>query len=150
VGFWTLSHRDSGDSLSFRVERNAVPGGITVIVLTGDPSIAEWQAALHESAVWLNDLEQRGLHTSLVIDPTALQVPGAAARRMFGEWRALHMPLITNVCRCAAYVAASPVMRGVLVAVFWIARPVIPVEIAASRDQALAWARRFEERDGAG
>jgi hypothetical protein len=126
--------------VKFRFER-VEEDGVTIITLSGNPSLEEWQGALDEGAAWLTDLERRGLHTCLVIDPSDLQVPSAQARRMFGEWRAEHMPLITNVCICAAYVAASPVMRGVLVAIFWVARPVIPVEIVQSREAALAWTR---------
>lgn len=127
-------------------ERIEQGDGITLIVLRGDPSPEEWNVVLDDTAAWLNDLERRGLRTCVVIDSSDLRVPGTTARRIFGEWRAQHMPLITNVCRCAAYVAASPVMRGVLVAVFWIARPVVPVEIVGTRDSGLNWVREFAQR----
>jgi hypothetical protein len=126
--------------MKFRFDR-VEDDGVSLIVLSGNPTLEELQGALDEATAWLTDLEQRGLHTSIVIDPSEMQVPSAQARRMFGEWRAEHMPLITNVCICATYVAASAVMRGVLVAIFWVARPVIPVEIVQSRDEGLRWAR---------
>jgi hypothetical protein len=126
--------------VKFRLDR-AEDDGVTLITLSGNPTLEEWRGALDDGAAWLTDLEQRGLRTTVVIDPSELQVPSAQARRMFGEWRAEHMPLITNVCSCAAYVAPSAVMRGVLVAIFWVARPVIPVEIVQSREAAVSWAR---------
>jgi len=113
---------------------------MTLFVLSGAPSHEEWLRALDDGAAWLVDLERRGIRTRVVIDPSELSVPSARARKAFGEWRSAHMPLIVNVCSCAAYVAASPVMRGVLAAVFWFARPLIPVEIVSTRREAMSWA----------
>jgi hypothetical protein len=128
------------NTVTFRVERTELGDGITLFVLSGAPSFEEWLGALDEGAAWLVDLERRGIRTRVVIDPSELGIPSARARRAFGEWRAAHMPLIINVCSCAAYVASSPVMRGVLAAVFWFARPLVPVEILPTRREALAWA----------
>lgn len=103
------------------------------------PSLDEWSAALARATEWLLDLERRGRRVLVVVDPSGMGNVDASIRSFAGEWRAQHLPLIANTCECAAYVADTPLVRGVLTAVFWFARPVIPVQIVASREEALAW-----------
>ena len=103
------------------------------------PSPDQWHGMLRAATEWLLDLERRGCRVSVVVDPSGMGNADVVARTAAGHWRADHLPLIANTCRCAGYVADSSVMRGVLQAVFWFARPAIPVQIFGSREQALDW-----------
>jgi len=75
----------------------------------------------------------------VLIDSTGMPRVRVQTRRMFAEWRACHLALIANSVASAAYVADGPLLRSVLMAVFWFAPPVVPVEIVSSRREALVW-----------
>lgn len=123
----------------FWVERSCPNPAVTLFALRRIPTVEAWDAFLREATLWLLDLEKRGVTTAVVIDASELVSVDARARRAIGEWRATHLPLIANVCTCAGYVADRVWMRGVLIALFWMAPPSIPVQVFADRQKALAW-----------
>jgi len=53
-------------------------------------------------------------------------LPDAPARRAGGEWLGRHQTLLREKCAGIDFAFASPVSRGALTAVFWIAQPSVP------------------------
>jgi len=125
--------------MAFHYERKELTPEVVLWAMYETPSVEDWQSFLADGTDWLLDLERRGCKIGVVVDPSGMGNANGSTRRAAGEWRASHLPLIANTCVCASYVAENSIMRSVLTAVFWFARPVIPVQICASRDEALAW-----------
>jgi len=59
-------------------------------------------------------------------------LPDAPARRAGGEWLGRNQTLLREKCAGLDFAFVSPVSRGALTAVFWIAHPPIPWAIHAS------------------
>lgn len=55
--------------------------------------------------------------------------PDAASRQVAGEWLRREEALLARSCAGIDFSFASPLSRGVLTAVFWIARPPVPVQV---------------------
>jgi hypothetical protein len=92
-----------------------------------------------DATLWMSDLESRGQKSGVVVDPTEMISVDAEQRRAFGQWRAEHMPLIANTCICGSYVAPSSILRGAVTAVFWFAKPVVPVSVKATQQESIQW-----------
>jgi hypothetical protein len=125
--------------MSFHYEKSELSRDVVLWTLHETPTRPEWTSFLACVTEWLQDLERRGCRISVVVDPTGMPQPDAVGRTAISEWRAEHLPLIANTCRCAAYVADGPVWRSLLTAVFWFARPVVPVQVCSNRGDALDW-----------
>jgi|SRR5688572_18213818 len=125
--------------MNFRYERKQLADDLVVWEAHGDPTPAEWSSCLDAALDWLTEAERRGQRLRVLIDSTGMPTVRVQTRRMFADWRARHLALIANSVAAAAYVADGPLLRSVLTAVFWLAPPVVPVEIASSRRAALAW-----------
>ncbi len=126
----------------FHLEREAINARVTLVTLGGAASEAEFEARLEEIRLWLLDYEARGELAVLLIDPSAMTRLDASVRRVYGEWRAENIELIGKTVERAAYIANSSVWRGILTAVFWFARPIIPVKLVANRAAGLSWIER--------
>jgi hypothetical protein len=125
--------------MAFRYERKQLADDLVMWETHGVPTPTEWASCLDAAREWLTEAERRGQRLRVVIDSTGMPRVRAQTRRMFAEWRARHLALIANSIAGAAYVADGQLMRSVLVAVFWLAPPVVPVEIVPSRREALIW-----------
>jgi hypothetical protein len=123
----------------FHYERTTVAPDVVLWTMYGLPTDALWQELLDHAETWLNEQESRGKKWGMIIDPTQMTSVSANMRRMAGQWRGRNMPLIANTCICASYVAGSPVWRGAITAVFWFAKPVVPVSVRASQEEAHQW-----------
>jgi len=89
---------------------------------------------------WVSDALHASRHPlALVYDAgtSAGGLPDAAARRAGGEWLARNQRLLRERCVGIDFAFASPVSRGALTAVFWIAQPVVPWAIHASVELAV-------------
>ena len=76
-----------------------------------------------------------------MVDLAQMATATASHRSLLGNWRVRHQALIANAVERAAYIAPSAMMRGMLTAIFWFARPVVPVQVSKDRQEALAWLR---------
>ncbi|MCH2107921.1 MAG: hypothetical protein MK135_01210 [Polyangiaceae bacterium] len=112
---------------------------LMLFTFTGGSDKAGFESFLRRATEWLQENERRGRVYAILIDPTGMDNFDAAMRRAAGEWRAAHLPLIANTCSRAAYVADSKIWRGVMTAVFWFAKPVIPVQLFSSQVAARRW-----------
>ena len=123
----------------FSAERTIVSNDVVVWEMTGTPSEEEWRKLMDAAAMWLLEQESRGKRWGVIVDPSRMENVSAELRKMAGEWRARNMALIANTCTCASYVASSPVLRGAITAVFWFAKPVIPVSVRGTQEEAHQW-----------
>jgi hypothetical protein len=67
----------------------------------------------------------------------------ARHRRVLTEWMARSGGLHDTYCRGVAFVTPSPIIRGVITAIFWMAHRRYPMQVFDDRGPALAW---LEER----
>lgn len=123
----------------FSYERRIISNDIVIWELSGMPTISEWRALLNSAGLWLREQESRGRKWGIVVDPSDLENISTEIRAEAGQWRAENMPLIANTCTCAAYVAPSPLLRGAITAIFWFAKPVVPVSVRATQEEAHQW-----------
>lgn len=113
--------------------------GIHLVTLVGSPSEAEFSAFLQRTAVWLSTFQRQGIRARLIVDPSGLTRFDASLRGIYGEWRKDNMALIGASCARAAYVADGAIWRGVMTAIFWFAKPIIPVKTFPDQASAEAW-----------
>lgn len=113
--------------------------GIFLVTIAGSPSPEEFDGFLDDMAVWLHAMSAHGEKIALIVDPSQLTRFDAHMRRSYGLWREKNRGLIQASCSRAAYVTRDPMWRGIITAVFWFAKPAIPVELCANRQGALDW-----------
>lgn len=123
----------------FICDRRIIANDIVLWELTGLPTSDEWRSMLKVAGHWLHEQESRGRKWGMIIDPSGLLSISAEIRNEAGKWRAENMPLIANTCTCAAYVAPSALLRGAITAVFWFAKPVVPVSVRGTQEEAHQW-----------
>lgn len=99
----------------------------------------EWRSLLNGTGRWLLEQESRGRKWGMLVDPSGLVNISAELRNEAGRWRAENMALIANTCICASYVAPNPLLRGAIATIFWFARPVVPVSVRRTREEAHQW-----------
>jgi hypothetical protein len=125
--------------MNFRYERKQLAEDLVMFEAHGIPSADEWSGCLDGVLEWLTEAERRGQRLRVLVDSSGMPGVRVHTRRIFVEWRTRHLALIANSVAAAAYVVDGPLMRSVLTAVFWLAPPVVPVEIVSSRRAALLW-----------
>lgn len=123
----------------FSYERRTIANDITLWEVSGAPTMAEWRSVLNVAGRWLLEQESRGRQWGIIVDPSGLENISAEIRKEAGQWRAENMALIANTCICASYVAPSALLRGAITAVFWFAKPVVPVSVRGSQEDAHQW-----------
>ena len=84
-----------------------------------------------------------------VVDLTHAAPLSAKQRGAQAQWMKENEELIRAVSLGAAYVVPSPLIRGVLTAVFWVRPPLEPYGLFATRDEAFEWARERLREAGA-
>ena len=130
----------------FKAKRKPLTARITLVTLSGAPSHAAFEAHLADMKSWLLGYQQRGERAILLIDPSAMTKLDASVRRVYGQWRAENIELIGQTVERAAYVANSALWRGILTAVFWFARPVVPVKLVPNQATGLEWIDKEGEK----
>ncbi len=114
---------------------------VFLVTISGSPSPDEFDGFLDDITQWLSAIRTTGERISLIVDPSQLTRFDAHMRRSYGQWRGEQRALIRETCSKAAYVTHDAMWRGIMTAVFWFAKPAIPVELCASRELALDWLR---------
>ena len=91
--------------------------------------------------VWLEALEgaQRS-PIAWVVMADAMLSTSAKQRKMFSEAEARMQPQDERFCAGTAIVLSSPVIRGVVTAIYWLTPPVYPYTLCKTAPEAHAWA----------
>ena len=76
-----------------------------------------------------------------VVQADATVSSSAGQRRMFAEAELRLQEYDRVLCAGTSFVLSSPVMRGVVTAVYWLAPPVYPYRFFATLPEAQAWAK---------
>jgi hypothetical protein len=76
----------------------------------------------------------------LIFDLTHAGVPNALHRRKLAAHIRDNTPRIRRCVRGVGVILTSPLVRGIVTAIFWIARPPVPYQLFASRADAPRWA----------
>lgn len=126
----------------FTSGRTEIAPGIYLVTMMGAPSPERWDLFLQELTRWLTSIRLSGRKVALVVDPSGLTRFDAPLRQAYGRWRADQRALIVASVTRAGYIAADAMWRGILTAVFWVAKPAIPVELFPSRQAALEWLQK--------
>lgn len=129
----------AGDKVKFESSYSDYAPGIHLVTVEGSPSEAEFSAFLDCTAQWLSSFHRRGAPARLIVDPSGLTRFDASLRSIYGEWRKENMELIGASCVRAAYIADGAIWRGVMTAIFWFAKPIIPVKTFPTRAAAESW-----------
>jgi len=122
-----------------------INSGIWLVTLEGAPEDSEFSEFLEKTADWLDGFRKEGRRIALVVDPSLLTRFDAPMRTAYGEWRKVNMALIRETCTRAAYIAEDAVWRGVLTAIFWVAKPAIPVQTFSDTQKAKLWISKKDD-----
>jgi len=76
------------------------------------------------------------------------EVPGPLERRRTAEWLRQIEPQMRESCLGSCNLVSSPIIRGVMTALYWIFTPPVPQAFPAREAEALAWCQ--ERLRGAG
>lgn len=123
----------------FRGIHTEINAGVWLVTLEGCPTEEEFESFLKKTVDWLAEFQKSGTKIALIVDPARLTRFDAPMRTAYGEWRKKNMVLIQATCTRAAYIAHDAMWRGVLTAIFWVAKPVIPVQTFANEDKSREW-----------
>jgi len=83
----------------------------------------------------------RGEPYVLLFNLSSAGVPNAIQRRKLAEHMATHDVSVRRVVRGLAIVAPSPLIRGMVTAMFWIVAPPIPYQMCGTLAEARTWAQ---------
>jgi hypothetical protein len=83
---------------------------------------------------------RRGDPYALVFDMSNAGVPSALQRKRLVAHMADQAPNIRRVVRGLGVIAPSPVLRGAITALFWLAPPLVPHRLFETRSEAIDWA----------
>ena len=97
-----------------------------------DPIIEEFLAEL-------NRRRQGGQPYALLFDMREAGIPTASQRQRLAQHMKNNERSIQDTIRGMALVATNPVLRGVVTAVCWLARPSIPYRVVADEDEGVRW-----------
>ncbi len=96
-------------------------------------------------------LLRRGEPHVVVVDLLRLrELPSPLVRRALGDWVNANRSMVKELALAAAVVVGSPILRGGLTALFWIAPPPHPMEVVATPREAVEFVRpHYEKARGA-
>lgn len=115
------------DTSQFPLVRLSLRGPVTL------PIARAMTAALDERVF------QRKKPYRLLIDANGMEVPNAEVRRHFVDFSTANSVLVTRLCQGEAYVIPSPLVRGALTAVMWLAPFKHPHKVFGTMEEGEAW-----------
>lgn len=89
-----------------------------------------------------------GRRNVVVIDASFGMRPSAAQLEQQADWIHAHRELLGASCLGIAFVIPSPLVRGALAAIFWIAQLPIPHTVHATLGHAIDWASARLDESG--
>jgi hypothetical protein len=96
-------------------------------------------ADLEQLRIMMTNLRHEGSRVIGIFDLSLASPLTAKQRKYQAEWLADNAPLMRFSMAALAYVVPDPIVRGVLTALFWIARPPVRHVLSSTIDEALAW-----------
>lgn len=87
-------------------------------------------------------LDARPGRYCLVLNNCAAGPVPASQRKMIAEHMSEHSARARARCRSTAFVFDSPVMRGVLTAIFWMRKPEVETRVFADVKRAVEWCQQ--------
>jgi hypothetical protein len=96
----------------------------------------------------LADLEGHlaiGVPYVLLFDLTRAGMPNAVQRRRLANHVRDHSMAIRRSVRGLGVLLTSPVVRGMVTAIFWVAPPPVPYRLFSTRAEAVAWAESLDD-----
>ena len=129
-------HRDIKDP-SLTVDVSQWP--LVVLTTSGSPTEAELEQHLLEIET---EVLGRGQGFVQIIDQRMADSLNALQRSMIAEHQERMDEAYASFCRGEAYVTDAK-MKGVMIAVFWQAKPAYPYRFFEHFDEAQAWAERL-------
>jgi hypothetical protein len=82
----------------------------------------------------------QGSAYAIVFDLSGSGTPNALQRQLLATHMRTNKGSIERWVRGVAMVAPSPLVRGVLTAIFWLEAPPVPHQVFATAKEAIAWA----------
>lgn len=120
---------------------------ITYIRVAGAPSDEELADTLRQISHSMKDDLRRQRKTLNVMDMREAAVISAGQRRVASVWMKEHMVLFEQSCLGAAFIIASPLVRGVLTALLWFQPMKMPHDVVPDIDAAARWALALLDRE---
>ncbi len=124
----------------------ACPGGITTdlsrwpIVVMTPPSRAMTDQEFKDYLDWVErHITRRGETYTIINDVRRVPAPSAAQRRFIAERMDRLRPFSARYCAGSVMVFESTLMRGIMTAISWMAKPDHPVKVCATVEDALVW-----------
>lgn len=111
---------------------------IVRVSLEGQVSDEDFQAYLRNS----DDLIQAGQAYALIYDGLRTTGLSPRQRRQQVEWIQANRPSLVKLCRGAAFVINSSVVRGVLTAIIWVEAMPFEYVVVGSLIEAEQWVRK--------
>lgn len=120
---------------SFRIDDSQMP--LVRVTYDGEITDDEFRRHLDEYAA----LVRRGRRYGAVFDATRAARPSATQRRMMAEFINAREAELSRVCVGGAFVIDSPLIRGAMTAILWVASMPFPHTVVSSEAEALGWVR---------
>lgn len=120
---------------------------LTCIRPIGQPSDQELTESLQRITETIEADRRAGMKRVMIVDMRQAGVLGANQRKMASAWMKQNLELYTHFVLGSVFVIHSPVVRGVLTALLWLAPLDMPYEVVGNIDDAARWAiRRLESQ----
>lgn len=113
---------------------------LRVLVQISETTDENLRAYLDEQAAEMRSNRQQGRKTVVVIDASVGMRPTPTQRKMQADWITEHKDLLAASCLGIAFVIPSPLVRGALTAIFWVAQMPIPHTVHGTLSAAIEWA----------
>jgi hypothetical protein len=81
-------------------------------------------------------------YSAIVDNSEAKETPSAAQREAMSRWLRLNAAALRMFCRGVSFVHRSPLVRGAVTAIHWVAPPPYPFSTFALRADAMEWCRK--------
>ena len=93
-------------------------------------------------------LHRRESYVTITDISATREIPNASVRRQIAEWSKKVEPLVKQYTLGSAIVITSPLVRGGLTALFWLAPPLYPQQVVATLDDAIERVSRYYTASG--
>ena len=111
----------------------------------GNPSDQELAESLQSITGMLENDRRMQRKTVMIVDMRKAAPLSAPQRRTSSEWMKTNMDLYKQCVFGGVFVIDSPIIRGVLTALLWLAPLNMPYEVVGTLDDAVRWAiSRFD------
>ncbi len=113
---------------------------------SGSPTVVEWPEEVSQEDIDAHFREIRALASNadalaIVVDMSKSGVPPALLRKHAARRLAETYAVVGGRIVGVAHVITSPVVRGMMMAIYWLSPPPFPTVVVATRAEAIDWTR---------